>query len=86
MTLVTIYRQNLLNIIGEWHEDGTLAVIDRKKNLIKLSHGEYIAVEKLEAKYHNSPFVENICVYADGLRYLFFHDNIEVEVSILLPL
>lgn len=54
--------------IGEWHEDGTLSVIDRKKNLIKLSHGEYIAVEKLESKYHNSPFVENICVYADGFR------------------
>jgi len=54
--------------IGEWHQDGTLSVIDRKKNLIKLSHGEYIAIEKLESKYHNSPFVENICVYADGLR------------------
>jgi len=54
--------------IGEWLEDGTLALIDRKKNLVKLSHGEYIAVEKLESKYHNSQFVENVCVYADGLR------------------
>ncbi len=26
--------------VGEWHEDGTLAVIDRIKNITKLSHGE----------------------------------------------
>ncbi|KAJ3015415.1 long-chain fatty acid-CoA ligase [Thoreauomyces humboldtii] len=28
--------------IGEFHPDGTLQVIDRKKNLVKLSNGEYI--------------------------------------------
>ena len=26
--------------VGEWHEDGTLSVIDRIKNLVKMSHGE----------------------------------------------
>jgi len=36
--------------------------------LVKLSHGEYIAIEKLESKYQNSAFVDNICVYADGMR------------------
>ncbi|KAG9302703.1 hypothetical protein G9A89_005177 [Geosiphon pyriformis] len=35
--------------IGEWHHDGSLAIIDRKKNLVKLAHGEYIALEKLES-------------------------------------
>ncbi|KAI8923411.1 hypothetical protein BC831DRAFT_403765 [Entophlyctis helioformis] len=54
--------------IGEWLPDGSLAIIDRKKNLVKLSNGEYIAIEKLEAQYKTSPLVTNICVYADPLE------------------
>ncbi|ORX50218.1 acetyl-CoA synthetase-like protein [Hesseltinella vesiculosa] len=53
--------------IGEWNETGTLSIIDRKKNLVKLSNGEYIALEKLESKYKSAMFVENMCVYADPL-------------------
>ncbi|KAJ1914373.1 long-chain fatty acid-CoA ligase [Tieghemiomyces parasiticus] len=52
--------------IGEWQPDGQLKLIDRKKNLVKLAHGEYIALEKLEAVYKTSMLVGNICVYADG--------------------
>jgi len=55
--------------VGEWTPKGTLKIIDRKKNLIKPLHGEYIALEKLESTYKNSSFVENICVYVDGTRY-----------------
>ncbi|KAI9331215.1 hypothetical protein BDR26DRAFT_922214 [Obelidium mucronatum] len=51
--------------IGEVNADGTLSIIDRKKNLVKLSNGEYIALEKLESNYKVSKFVQNICVYAD---------------------
>ncbi|KAJ1952437.1 long-chain fatty acid-CoA ligase, partial [Linderina pennispora] len=52
--------------IGEWTERGELTIIDRKKNLVKLVTGEYIALEALEATYKNSLFVNNICVYADS--------------------
>lgn len=53
--------------VGEWNTDGTLSVIDRIKNLVKLSHGEYIALEKLESVYKTALGVANICVYADSL-------------------
>jgi len=52
--------------IGQWNEDGTLSIIDRKKNLVKLSGGEYIALEKLESVYKASPIVSNIMVHADS--------------------
>lgn len=29
--------------IGQWNPNGTLSIIDRKKNLVKPPHGEYIA-------------------------------------------
>ncbi|KAG9308664.1 hypothetical protein JVU11DRAFT_11621 [Chiua virens] len=35
--------------VGQWNPDGTLSVIDRIKNLVKLQGGEYIALERLEA-------------------------------------
>ncbi|KAF9425273.1 long-chain fatty acid-CoA ligase [Podila epigama] len=54
--------------IGEWHPDGTLSIIDRKKNLVKLSHGEYIALEKLESVYKSTAYCNNICVYADSMQ------------------
>lgn len=33
--------------IGEWDAKGHLRLIDRKKNLVKTLHGEYIALEKV---------------------------------------
>lgn len=53
--------------IGQWNENGTLSIIDRKKNLVKLSNGEYIALEKLESIYKSSVLITNLCVYADSL-------------------
>ena len=50
--------------IGEFDWAGQLKIIDRKKNLVKMAHGEYIALEKLESVYRSCPLVGNICVHA----------------------
>jgi len=52
--------------VGQWRKDGTLEIIDRKKDLVKMKHGEYLALGHLESIFKHSPIVEAICVYADG--------------------
>jgi long-chain acyl-CoA synthetase len=56
--------------IGQFMSDGSIRIVDRKKNLVKLKGGEYIALEKMEMTYGNSTFVDaiagGICVYGDG--------------------
>merc|ERR1712071_179430 len=56
--------------IGQFMSDGSIRIVDRKKNLVKLKGGEYVAVENMEMVYGNSPFVDaaegGICCYGDG--------------------
>lgn len=52
--------------VGQWNADGTLSLIDRKKNLVKLSGGEYIALERLESTYKSCNVVTNVCVHASS--------------------
>lgn len=54
--------------IGEWQPDGAMKIIDRKKNIFKLSQGEYIAVENLENVYNESPSVDGIWVYGNSFE------------------
>ena len=51
--------------VGRWNPNGTLSIIDRKKNMLKLSQGEYIALEKVEAAYKN-PLTSQLCVYGNS--------------------
>lgn len=63
--------------VGQWNPDGTLSIIDRKKNLVKLSGGEYIAIERLESVYKSSNLVSNICVHA--------HSDAKQPMAIIFP-
>ncbi|XP_006183571.2 long-chain-fatty-acid--CoA ligase 5 [Camelus ferus] len=54
--------------IGRWLPNGTLKIIDRKKNIFKLAQGEYIAPEKIENIYIRSSPVLQIFVHGESLR------------------
>ena len=75
--------------IGRWNADGTLSIIDRKKDLVKLAHGEYIALGNLESKYARCDLIDNICIFGDShhLRPVALivpnHKNIENLASSL---
>ncbi|CAL5075235.1 unnamed protein product [Urochloa decumbens] len=51
--------------IGQFHPDGCLEIIDRKKDIVKLQHGEYVSLGKVESALTTSNYVDNIMVYAD---------------------
>ncbi|KAI3789374.1 hypothetical protein L2E82_02167 [Cichorium intybus] len=54
--------------IGEWQADGAMKIIDRKKNIFKLSQGEYVAVENIESTYSRCPLVTSIWVYGNSFE------------------
>lgn len=54
--------------IGEWQPNGSLKIIDRKKNIFKLSQGEYVAVENLENVYSRCSAIASIWVYGNSFE------------------
>ena len=44
--------------------EGTFKIIDRKKDLVKLQMGEYVALGKVESCLKLNPIIDNICVCA----------------------
>lgn len=63
--------------IGLWTMDGQLQIIDRKKNIFKLSQGEYVAPEKIENIVIQSLLIAQAFVYGDSLQ--------SALVAILVP-
>uniref|UniRef100_A0A7S4VNU1 AMP-dependent synthetase/ligase domain-containing protein n=1 Tax=Alexandrium monilatum TaxID=311494 RepID=A0A7S4VNU1_9DINO len=56
--------------IGMFTPEGHLKIVDRKKNLVKLKGGEYVALEHMNATYNLADIVNaeagGVCSYADG--------------------
>ena len=52
--------------IGQFTADGAIQIVDRKKNLVKLKGGEYVAVEAMETAFATSPYASALCVVASG--------------------
>ena len=50
------------------YPNGSAKIIDRSKNIFKLSQGEYIAPEKLENIFSLSPVIAQTFIYGDSLR------------------
>lgn len=53
--------------IGQIYPDGSLEIIDRCKDLVKLTTGEYVSLAKVEGVCKLSPYIANIMVYAPVL-------------------
>jgi len=54
--------------IGRFNLNGTLSIIDRRKNMFKTSHGEYIAAEKLENDYAKADGIGQIWIYGNSYK------------------
>ena len=56
---------------------GTIQIIDRKKDLVKLPNGEFVSLGKIESCLKRNQFIENICVCN--------HPNRNWLAAIILP-
>ncbi|EAY06577.1 AMP-binding enzyme family protein [Trichomonas vaginalis G3] len=63
--------------VGKLLPDGTIQIIDRVKQLVKLSQGEYISITSLTDIYGTAVGVQSIFVYANSM-----HDR---PVAIVIP-
>ena len=52
--------------IGQFEDDGTLRIVDRKKDLVKLQFGEYVSLGKVESVLKGCPVVANVCIFGDS--------------------
>lgn len=63
--------------VGMILDHGAIKIIDRKKNIFKLSQGEYVVPEKLENKFCSHALIAQCFVFGDSLQNFL--------VSIVVP-
>jgi long-chain acyl-CoA synthetase len=49
--------------IGVIRADGSLKIVDRRKNIFKLAQGEYVAAEKIEIAYQGQASIAQVFIY-----------------------
>eukprot|EP00668_Euglena_longa_P021990 GGOE01027368.1.p1 GENE.GGOE01027368.1~~GGOE01027368.1.p1 ORF type:complete len:692 (+),score=247.71 GGOE01027368.1:1-2076(+) len=54
--------------IGEFHPDGVLQIIDRKKDLVKNQSGEYVSYGKIEPILKGCQLIDNVMVHQDPFQ------------------
>ena len=55
--------------IGQFNPvTGSLRLIDRRKDLVKLQMGEYVSLSKVESEIKIHPLIDTVCVYADPTK------------------
>ena len=54
--------------VGMIYPNGSIKIIDRSKNIFKLSQGEYIAPEKIEQIMNMAPLIAQIFLYGDSFK------------------
>ena len=59
-------RNNPITIFNKVISNSSFSCSDRKKDLVKLAHGEYISLGKVESTLKHSKYVENCCAYGDS--------------------
>jgi long-chain acyl-CoA synthetase len=55
--------------IGTWEDDIFLKIIDRKKELFKISGGKYVTPQPIEKKLVESKFIEQAMVVGEGMKF-----------------
>lgn len=56
--------------IGRIEKGGFLKVTDRKKEMIKLTNGKFVAPQPLENKLKESPFIDQAFLVGDGQKFV----------------
>ena len=65
--------------VGELGPDGSLRIVDRKKDLIINAYGKNIAPSEIENKLKFSPFINEAIVVGDGRKYLSCLIQLELD-------
>merc|ERR1712078_220702 len=69
--------------VGEIQPNGSLKIIDRKKNIFKLSQGKYVAVEHVESVLKKNTLFDQIWVYGNSFENFLVAVVVPNEAQVL---